>query len=57
MCAGLTRIVVAVADYVHEQQRRDDGCKEHPPYSCSDHSGVGIEAWFGCNTSQLHIAK
>lgn len=57
LCMGLTGIVVAVADNEHEQQPRENGCKEHPAYSCSNHSRVHIGAWFRCNTSQLHIAK
>lgn len=57
MCAGLTRTVVAVADYVHEQQSREEGCEEHSADSCANHSRIHVVARLRCNTSQLHIAK
>lgn len=41
----------------HQQQHRDDGCKKHPPYSCSHHRGVDVVSGFGCNTSQEHVAR
>lgn len=48
---------MAVAYNEDEQQHRDDGCEKHPPYSCSNHSGVDVVAGFGCNTSQAYVAR
>lgn len=53
----LTRVVVAVADNVHEQQRSQEGSKQHPTYSCPNDGRVRVVSWFRCNTSQLLIVK
>lgn len=51
---GLTGVVVAVADDEDEQQHGEDGCKQHPPYRCSDHRRQRAEGWLRCNTSNSY---